>query len=72
MALSACESELRVIKALNSLIFVLRNVVPATTSSNAPMQALLDAEQQLNAAEARIAKAIDQVIARLVSGEPPA
>jgi hypothetical protein len=44
-------------------------VVFATSGSNAPMQALMEAEQELIIAEERISKAIDQVTARLKPGE---
>jgi hypothetical protein len=69
MALAACEAELRSMRAIRSLIDILRGVVFATSGSNAPMQALMEAEQELIIAEERISKAIDQVTARLKPGE---
>lgn len=72
MVLAACEAELRSITAIRAIISVLRSVAEATPRSNTPMQALTDAEQELEIAQCRVNKALDQLIARLMPSEPSA
>jgi hypothetical protein len=71
MAFAACEAELRSMKAIHSLIQVIRAMVLVSPESNVPMKALDDATRELDAAEARITEAIDQVMARSIASESP-